>query len=93
MQQEEQKCPFHNAIDTFLYTYTDDNFRIIGQGRSSFHLSVLESVYIKTQNPVLCKLQYFMQDLYVLYMFAKWARNLFGAAVRKFPKGFTLFCQ
>ena len=35
--------------------YTDDNFRIIGQGRSSFHLSVLESVYIKTQNPVLCK--------------------------------------
>ena len=23
-------------------TYTDDNFRIIGQGRSSFHLSVLE---------------------------------------------------
>ena len=36
-------------------TYTDDNFRIIGQGRSSFHLSVVEAVYIKTQNPVLCK--------------------------------------
>ena len=36
-------------------TYADDNFRIIGQARSSFHLSVLESVYIKTQNPVLCK--------------------------------------
>ena len=36
-------------------TYSDDNFRIIGQARSSFHLSVLESVYIKTQNPVLCK--------------------------------------
>ena len=36
-------------------TYTDDNFRIIGQARSSFHLSVLESVYIKSQNPVLCK--------------------------------------
>ena len=31
-------------------TYTDDNFRIIGQARSSFHLGVLESVYIKTQN-------------------------------------------
>ena len=30
-------------------TYSDDNFRIIGQTRSSFHLSVLESVYIKTQ--------------------------------------------
>ena len=36
-------------------TYTDDNFRIIGQARSSFHLGVLESVYIKTQNPVVCK--------------------------------------
>ena len=31
-------------------TYTDDNFRIIGQARSSFHFNVLESVYIKTQN-------------------------------------------
>ena len=36
-------------------TYTDDNFQITGQARSSFHLSVLGSVYIKTQNPVLCK--------------------------------------
>ena len=36
-------------------TYTDDNFRIIAQARSSFHLSVLESVYIRTQNPVLYK--------------------------------------
>ena len=31
-------------------TYTDDNFRITGQARSSFHLSVLESV---TQKPSL----------------------------------------
>ena len=36
-------------------TYTDDNCRIIGQARSSFHLCVLESVYIKTQKPALCK--------------------------------------
>ena len=36
-------------------TYSDDNFRIIGQARSSFHLRVLESIYIKTQNPVFCK--------------------------------------
>ena len=35
-------------------TYTDDNFRVISQARSSFHLGILESVYIKTQNPVLC---------------------------------------
>ena len=44
-------------------TYTDDNFRIIGQVRSSFHLSVLESVYIKTQNPVLCKQKEFVFSL------------------------------
>ena len=36
-------------------TYTDDNFRISEEARSSFHLGVLESVYIKTQTPVLCK--------------------------------------
>ena len=30
-------------------TETDDNFRIIEQARSSFYLSFLESVYIKTQ--------------------------------------------
>ena len=41
-------------------TYTDDNFRIIGQARSSFHLSVLESVYIKAQNPVLFRLEEFV---------------------------------
>ena len=41
-------------------TYSDDNFRIIGQARSSFHLSVLESVYIKTQNPVLYKQKEFI---------------------------------
>ena len=35
--------------------YTEDNFWIIGQARSSFHLSVLESIYMKTQNPVLCR--------------------------------------
>ena len=44
-------------------TYTDDNFGIIGQARSSFHLSVLESVYIKTQNPVLCRQKEFAFSL------------------------------
>ena len=44
-------------------TYSDENFRIIGQARSSFHLSVLESVYIKTQNPVLCKQKEFLISL------------------------------
>ena len=41
-------------------TYTDDNFRNIGQARSSFHLGVLESVYIKTENPVLCRQKEFV---------------------------------
>ena len=44
-------------------TYIDDNFRIIGQARSSFHLSVLESVYIKTQDPVLCRQKEFVFSL------------------------------
>ena len=34
-------------------TYSDDKFRIIGQARSSFHLGVLESVYIKDSKPSL----------------------------------------
>ena len=44
------------AIGQHLTTnpeYTDDNFRVMGQASSSFHLSVLESVYIKTQNLVI----------------------------------------
>ena len=47
-------------------TYADDNFRIIWQARSSFHLSVLESVYSKTQNPVLCKQKVFVFSLGIL---------------------------
>ena len=44
-------------------TYADYNFRTIGQARSSFHLGVLESVYIKTQNPVLCRQKEFIFSL------------------------------
>ena len=44
-------------------TYTNDNFRIIGQARSSFHLGILESVYIKTQNPALCRQKEFAFSL------------------------------
>ena len=40
--------------------YADGKFGIIGQARSSFHLSVLESVYIKTQNPALCRQKEFV---------------------------------
>ena len=44
-------------------SYTDDNFRIIGQARSSFHLGVLESVYLKTQNLVLSRQKDFIFSL------------------------------
>ena len=69
-QNNNSKINCESAIGQHLLTnpecaktYTDDNFRIIGQGRSSFHLSVLESVYIKTQNPVLCKQKDFIFSL------------------------------
>ena len=41
------------ANPEYAKTYIDGNFRITGQARSSFHLRVLESVYIKTQSLVL----------------------------------------
>ena len=47
----------------YAKTYIEDNFRITGQARSSFHLSGLESVYIKTQNPVLCRQNEFVFSL------------------------------
>ena len=43
--------------------YIDNNFRIIEQARSSFHLGVLESVYTQTQNPVLCRQKEFIFSL------------------------------
>ena len=47
-------------------TYIDDNVRTIRQARLPFHLSVLESVYIKTQYPVLCKQKEFIFSLRLL---------------------------
>ena len=40
--------------------YADDDVRIIGQARPSFHLSVLKSVYNKIQTPILCKQKEFI---------------------------------
>ena len=61
-KNSNSKFNCESAIGQYLITnpeyakiYTDDNFRIIGHARSSFHLSVLESVYFKTQYPVLCR--------------------------------------
>ena len=43
-------------------THTDDNFRIIAEARASFYISVLEYLYIKTQNPVLCRQKEFVNN-------------------------------
>ena len=51
------------GTNTMHELYNDDKFRIIGLARSSFHLGVLESVYIKTQNPVLCGQKEFVFSL------------------------------
>ena len=69
-KNNNSKINCESAIGQHLLTnpecakaYTDDNFRIIGQAKSSFHLSVLESVYINTQNLVLCKQKGFIFSL------------------------------
>ena len=57
-KNNNSKINYESALGQHLLTNpecanadTDNNFRIIGQGRLSFHLSVLASVYIKSQNP------------------------------------------
>ena len=43
--------------------YNGDMFRIIGKVRSSFHLAVLESIYINTKKPLLCRQKEFVFTL------------------------------
>ena len=43
--------------------YNDDMFRIIGRARSSFHLAVLESIYIQTKKLPLCRQKEFFFSL------------------------------
>ena len=35
--------------------YSDDRFKILARGRNQFHLQTLESLFIQTKKPVLCK--------------------------------------
>ena len=42
------------ANQVCLESYTDNRFGILNQGRSEFHLSVLESLYISSKQPALC---------------------------------------
>ena len=43
--------------------YHQDRFRILARGRSSSHLSVLESIFIKTSNPDFCRQKEFVYSL------------------------------
>ena len=50
--------------------YEDKKFPILATGRNAYHLSVLESLYIKTLNPKLCKQQFIYNSrLYKLLQF------------------------
>ena len=46
--------------------YSENCFRIIGRARSTFHLGILESVYIKTRDPLLCRQKEFVFALGLL---------------------------
>ena len=47
--------------------YSDRNFPIISKARNDYHLSILESLFIKTFKPNLCKQQYvYKSNLYKL---------------------------
>ena len=46
--------------------YSENCFRIIGRARSTFHLAILESVYIKTRDPLLCRQKEFVFALGLL---------------------------
>ena len=66
-KNNKSKTNYESAIGQHLIanpecnkTDTEHNFRIIGQARSSFHSSALESVYNETQNPVLCRQKEFV---------------------------------
>ena len=41
----------------------DDMFRIVGRARSSFHLAILESIYIQTKKPPLSRQKEFVVSL------------------------------
>ena len=46
-----------------LKNYSDDRFSILANGRNAYHLSVLESTYIMSYEPQLCKQKNFVYKL------------------------------
>ena len=51
--------------------YDDSMFSILTKGRSPFHLSALEAIFIKTSNPILCRQKKFFYNLKILHVSAE----------------------
>ena len=47
--------------------YDDSRFSIFAQGRSRFHLSALESTFIKISNPALCGQKEFVYGFKIVH--------------------------
>jgi len=45
----------HLLCNPICAHYDDKRFSILAKGCSSFHLSILQAVFIKTSNPILCR--------------------------------------
>ncbi len=50
----------------YAKAYSENCFRIIGRARSTFHLGILESVYIKARDPLSCRPKEFVFALRLL---------------------------
>ena len=69
--------------------YHQDRFRILARGRSSFHLAVLESIFIKTSNPDLCRQKEFVYSLKIYRWLTR--RNSWSDwPISAFPPPFSL---
>ena len=47
--------------------YDDSKFSILAQSRSPFHLSAVETTFIRTSNPVLCRQKEFVCSLKIVH--------------------------
>ena len=77
IEQPPRSCRSRNTVKTSEFAIgqhlldnpdcaklnNDDMFRIIGRARSSFHLAVLESIYIQTKKPPLYRQKEFVFSL------------------------------
>ena len=72
--EAEQAKAMNSAIGKHLMdnsvcaeNYRDDRFRVVGRGRSHFHLCALESTFIKIRQPSLCQQKEFVYHLKIVH--------------------------